>query len=258
MISIRRYGTDTGGKVHAANFSITSPNLLFADGYLATAPKLFIDTIGRLPIVHRDFVFVDFGSGKGRALLMAAEFPFKKIIGLEISPILHEIAQQNIDKLFSKTDRYSTIISLNLDVEKFVPPEDPLFCYFYNPFREKVMANVLATLKSSIDQNSRDIWIMYNNALHASLLDTADLAHPIRLYRALSNMAIRFRSETVVHPFGHKGAGLRGIEISTWHKMNDTIQQTNAQPTFVYQRWPEFRRPGLSGSSDHCYGPLYR
>ena len=174
----RRYGTDTGGKVHAANLSITSPNLLFADGYLATAPKLFIDTIGRLPIVHRDFVFVDFGSGKGRALLMAAEFPFKKIIGLEISPILHEIAQQNIDKLFSKTDRYSTIISLNLDVEKFVPPEDPLFCYFYNPFREKVMANVLATLKSSIDQNSRDIWIMYNNALHASLLDTADWLTP--------------------------------------------------------------------------------
>ncbi len=174
----RRYGTDTGGKVHAANLGITGPNILFADGYLATAPRSFIDTIGRLPIIHRDFVFIDYGSGKGRALLMAAEFPFKKIIGIEISQILHEIAQQNIERLSSQPKQCKNIISLNLDVETFVPPQDPLLCYFYNPFRAKVMENVLGTLKNSIDHNSRDIWIMYNNALHAHLLDTATWLAP--------------------------------------------------------------------------------
>ncbi len=39
---------------------------------------------------------IDIGSGKGRVLLIASEFGFKKAIGVEISKVLHDISEKNI------------------------------------------------------------------------------------------------------------------------------------------------------------------
>ena len=43
-----------------------------------------------------DFIFLDFGSGKGRALFVAAEHPFRQIIGVEYSREFHETAMRNV------------------------------------------------------------------------------------------------------------------------------------------------------------------
>ncbi len=51
-------------------------------------------TIAELSIRYEEFAFVDFGSGKGRALLVAAEYPFERIVGIEFAEELHEIAQR--------------------------------------------------------------------------------------------------------------------------------------------------------------------
>ncbi len=69
-------------------------------------PNIFTTRISSLLIDYRQFVFVDFGFGKGTALLLATEFPFKRIIGVEFSPELHRIAEENI-KRFPKNSDYS-------------------------------------------------------------------------------------------------------------------------------------------------------
>jgi hypothetical protein len=80
--------------------------------YFATEPWLFeqimqalafsVQQSGVSPsVAHgtlQDFTFIDLGSGKGRALLMASAYPFKRIIGVEFMPELHRVAQENIRK----------------------------------------------------------------------------------------------------------------------------------------------------------------
>ena len=49
------------------------------------------------------FTFVDLGSGKGRTLLMASDYPFRRIIGVELLPSLHQIAQENLRQYKSES-----------------------------------------------------------------------------------------------------------------------------------------------------------
>src|SRR6478752_3089102 len=64
--------------------------------YFATEPWLFEQIMQALPIDVSQFTFVDLGCGKGRVLLMASDYPFKRIIGVEFMPELHRAAQKNI------------------------------------------------------------------------------------------------------------------------------------------------------------------
>jgi hypothetical protein len=81
--------------------------------YFATEPWLFEQmmqavalSIQQSEVSHRtvaqaglqDFTFIDLGSGKGRVLLMAAAYGFKRIIGVEFMPELHRVAEENIRK----------------------------------------------------------------------------------------------------------------------------------------------------------------
>src|SRR2546430_8863932 len=45
--------------------------------------------------MSEDDVFIDFGSGKGRVLFVAAHYPFRKVIGVELSAKLNQIASSN-------------------------------------------------------------------------------------------------------------------------------------------------------------------
>lgn len=94
-------------------------------------------------------VFIDFGCGKGRALLEAARFPFARAIGVEFAPELAEIAARNRDIMIAKGALAAPVEIVCMDAGRYVPPADvPLVCYFYDPFDEAVMAPVADRLTS--------------------------------------------------------------------------------------------------------------
>jgi hypothetical protein len=64
----------------------------------------------KLNIDPRNFTFIDFGSGKGRVLLIAAGLPFKAVVGIEFSRELHEIAVQNISRFPPHLIRAGTVL----------------------------------------------------------------------------------------------------------------------------------------------------
>ncbi len=72
---------------------------VFHSPYQPTDAALFQEMMSSLPIAFSEFTFVDLGSGKGRTLLMASEYPFRRIVGVEILPELHRAAEKNIAKL---------------------------------------------------------------------------------------------------------------------------------------------------------------
>jgi hypothetical protein len=86
------------------------------------------------------------GSGKRRALLLASQFSFKEIIGVELSPSLHRIAYSNIQIYRDDFQRCRKIRSICGDAAKYqIPPEKAVF-YLFNPFDEEVMHMVLSNI----------------------------------------------------------------------------------------------------------------
>ena len=98
-----KYGTDTGGYLGPEELVKGRENDALNYGYSAIAPSVFREACRRwretLPTVSgriEAYGFVDVGAGKGRALLLAAELPFRKIIGVELNEELTRIAQKNV------------------------------------------------------------------------------------------------------------------------------------------------------------------
>lgn len=107
-------------------------------------------------------VFVDFGSGKGRVVWQAAQYPFARVVGVEISRQLNEVARRNIeDNLDRLTCRNVELITA--DATDFEVPDDMTFAYFYSPFEGKVFQGVIRSIIESVDRNPRSLTLIYAN-----------------------------------------------------------------------------------------------
>jgi hypothetical protein len=155
----RRHGVDTQLDVNLSDLSIASPNKHRGSRYHATPPVSFKRVLKRLKVDLTDYIFVDFGSGKGRTLLLASDFPFKRIIGVEFGEELHRYALNNIQQYKAKYN--SQIESIHVDATQFVLPDGPLILYFFNPFDGIVLRQVLANIRRAASVSKRKIFIVY-------------------------------------------------------------------------------------------------
>lgn len=142
--------------------------------YFATEPWLFEQIMQALQIDFSQFTFIDLGCGKGRVLLMASDYPFKKIIGVEFMPDLHRAAQKNIAGYSNDRQRCRQIETLCMDARDFQFPLEPLVVYLFNPFSEPAFAHVLQNLRRSVEQTPRPVYIAYRFTEFESLLAQAD------------------------------------------------------------------------------------
>lgn len=133
--------------------------------YQATEPGAFRDMMEALPIDFRQFTFVDLGSGKGRTLLMASDYPFARILGAELFPQLHRVAEKNIRDYRSDSQKCFSIGSVIANAKDFVFPIEPLVVYLFNPFAETVLERVIANLEKSIHEHPRPVYLVYHNPL---------------------------------------------------------------------------------------------
>jgi len=133
--------------------------------YQPTDPALFHEMLSKLEIDFRQFVFIDIGSGKGRVLLMAADYPFRRIIGVELLAELDRIAQENIRKYKSDSQRCFAIETICGTALEFVFPPEPMVIYLFNPLPEAGLVTLLANLERSLKPNSRPVFVLYHNPL---------------------------------------------------------------------------------------------
>ena len=166
-----KFGVDTGGLIELDELEINSSNKEFGERYQAIPPTTFGEIISGLQINYEDFLFIDFGSGKGRALLLASDFPFKKIIGVEFALRLHETAQQNIRKYNSPTQKCRDLESVCMDAATFSIPREKAVFYFFNPFGAGVMDTVLGNIRQSLEECRREVYILYGVPNQKELLD---------------------------------------------------------------------------------------
>jgi predicted RNA methylase len=147
---------------------------MMARPYFATEPWLFEQIMQAIPVDFSQFTFIDLGCGKGRVLLMASDYPFKRIVGVEFMPDLHRAARQNIAIFSSDRQRCRQIEAVCLDARDFQFPPGPLVMYLFNPFSESTFAHVLENLRHSVEQMPRPVYIAYRFTEFEKLLSQAD------------------------------------------------------------------------------------
>jgi predicted RNA methylase len=123
-----------------------------------------LELLNRLHL-PRDSNFVDIGSGKGRVLLIASQYGFRKVVGIEFSRELCNIARRNVEVFSRKVKPSSSIEVIETDATEYhFHPEDRVL-FMYNPFDAFILAKVLDRIRSSLEENPRPIWLIYNTPI---------------------------------------------------------------------------------------------
>ena len=158
------HGTDTAAVLVGRELgpSVTRGGHLVIH-YETTSAAAIRMPLDGLAIDFSQFVFIDLGCGKGKPLLVAATYPFRRLIGVDISPACIRVARRNIARYGPEKIDPARVELLNLDAEDFEFPGDPLVIYLFNPFPGKVLDGVVANLERSLRAQPREAVIVYVN-----------------------------------------------------------------------------------------------
>lgn len=160
----RRYRVDTSGDTPLHEVGIASHDLERGNGlYRPVSEDLFQEAMSLLKIDPSKFHFIDYGSGKGKVLVMASHLPFREVVGIEFSPVLHEAALANLRTFHSTDRRCRNVNAVCGNAMEYFPPAAPLICFFFNPFSAEVWMRVLEKLHLSWKARPRPIYIVYAN-----------------------------------------------------------------------------------------------
>lgn len=146
----------------------------FHSAYQPTEPALFrgmMESMSSLEIEFQDFTFIDVGSGKGRVLLMAADYPFRRILGIELLADLHRVAQANIQVYEAESQRCFDVESAAADARGFAFPLEPMILYLFNPLPEAALIEMMSNLERSLLERPRTVYVLYHNPLLEHVLD---------------------------------------------------------------------------------------
>src|SRR3954465_2745234 len=141
----RRFGIRTEGIIGRQELGF---NTLEFGEY---GPTDYTDFAKIMRAFHPDLssdVFVDFGAGMGRAMILAASYPFKRVRGVELSPRLSEIAKLNIERALPKLKCQDIEITTG-DAAEYVLPEDASFLYVNNSFTGLTLEIFLRNIRRS-------------------------------------------------------------------------------------------------------------
>lgn len=100
----------------------------------------------------------DIGCGKGSAMRTMLDFPFARVDGVELSGEIAAIAQENFRKL-----KKNQVHVFSCDATTYNDYDRYNCVYFYNPFPDEIMRRVVDRLIKNIENNDRELFIIYNN-----------------------------------------------------------------------------------------------
>jgi SAM-dependent methyltransferase len=154
---------DTDGKCSIRALTVVGENAAAANPYQASSERLFRDHIAELDVPLEQFTFLDLGCGKGRTLILACDFPFRRIIGVEFVKELAEVAIRNLQTL-GLSNRVEVVLG---DAVEYDFPDGPLLTYLYNPFGADLVARVTSRLANRMQLNI----LLYENPQCRDALD---------------------------------------------------------------------------------------
>ncbi len=189
------HGTDTSGLIPGSALAAgTDARLGDLTAYYGIAPSilqnvldLWLQRTNPHPIERT--VFLDVGAGKGRAVLLASEYPFLRVEGIELHAGLAAIAEANV-ALWQKdpgANPLSPIAVHHADATCHPLPAEAILTFLFHPFELPVLRRFLRHVEASLTLHPRPFDLIYVNAEHDSYLDRHPAWH--RLWTGLVPMS---------------------------------------------------------------------
>ena len=172
----RKHGTDTAEMLYGAELGFFfNSRKGEINAYQAVKTEYITRPLNLLSFDLSQYTFIDIGCGKAKPLLVGSDYPFKKLIGIEISPSCVSIARRNIDIYNSPNLDKSRFDIIESDIEDYVFPDEPSVIFMFNPFGKEIMQRVLKNLKGSLREHPRNVMIIYINPSHDDVIDSSGL-----------------------------------------------------------------------------------
>jgi len=172
------FGVRTSGLVAGRHLKRGHRSDRHNTAYYGVAPSVFREMIVRWrrlkPMAALDqCTFVDLGAGMGRAMLLAAEFPFKAVLGVELNPTLARIGRRNM-ALWRAADRARAPMKMMCrDATGFQLPLGPCVVFLFNPFGAAVLRKLVKAWNAQLAERGGSLDVLYVNDEQAFVLDGA-------------------------------------------------------------------------------------
>jgi SAM-dependent methyltransferase len=162
------FGVRTSGLIAGRNLKCGSRADRHNTAYFGVAPSVFHEMMAlwrrSKPAGTIDqFTFVDIGAGMGRAVLLASEFPFRSVIGVELNPRLARIARKNVAHWKAAGLARAPVRVVCRDAVEFKIPPGPCVAFMFNPFGGPIMRRLLKTWSQTIARREDQLDILYVN-----------------------------------------------------------------------------------------------
>lgn len=163
--------TPTAAPVALSTLRISSPNRAHGHDYRPIPCQLFEWSLAGVDYDLSKLTFIDYGAGKGRAMLLAAEHPFAAVAGVEFAEELHDDASMNIAQYPRSRMRCRNVECVLDDASQVGPPEGEAVHYFFNPFSREVFAEVLSNIVMSYRNKPRRLYLILVDPIATDLVD---------------------------------------------------------------------------------------
>lgn len=168
------HGTETTRRIPAQDLETNSDNKDQSQSYGASRARPLMKLFERVGL-SRESGFVDLGCGKGRVLMIAVLYGFRRVTGVEFSEPLCELAGRNLEAFSRRRKREFPAAIVHSDVVHYAIQSDDTVFFLYDPFGAKVLAQVLDNLLQSVRAHPREIFVIYNSPRHHDVMGNCDL-----------------------------------------------------------------------------------
>ncbi len=166
------YGTDTSGFVPVELIHPDKSLNKLISPYAGSQPDIVRRALSVLPD-HPHYSFIDLGCGKGRATIVASEFPFREIGGIELSSDLASIAGANVRKVSERFPDRTPIIITQGNIASFNFPKGKIVLFIYHAFGRELMSQFLTLVETHLSSSKEHLFIVYNNPVCGDILDAS-------------------------------------------------------------------------------------
>lgn len=166
------HGVDASGFMPAAECAGDSPLAARINPYGGSQPSIVRATLASLPEPER-YSFVDIGCGKGRPLVVASEFPFQRVVGIELAPQLAAVARVNAAAVAAQHPTRTAIEIEVGDATQVAPPTQCVVYFLYNSFDQTLVTALIENLERQLQERLQHAFFVYYNPVHSAVLDAS-------------------------------------------------------------------------------------
>ena len=164
----QKWGVQTSGLIPGRLLKTGHTHDRHSTAYFGVAPSVFRALVRRWqrtkPAAPMErFTFIDVGAGMGRAMLLAAEFPFQRVVGVELNPLLVKVAQRNLDIWRAAGRGKSPMEVICGDAVDAPFPKGPCVVFLFNPFGASVMRRLMKRLAVVFADRAGQLDLLYVN-----------------------------------------------------------------------------------------------